>query len=64
VPLPVPALVTVRANNGIVLNVAVTVWACDMLTEQPPVPLQAPLQPAKSEPLAGVAVKVTPVFWA
>jgi len=33
-----------------------------MLTEQVPVPVQAPLQPAKTEPLAGAAVSVTPVF--
>jgi hypothetical protein len=39
------------------LNVAVT--AAFVATEHGPVPAQAPLQPAKVEPAAGVAVRVT-----
>lgn len=60
VPLPVPAGVTVRGNVPRV-NVAVTVSAEFIVTEQVPVPLQAPLQPANADPLAGTAVSVTGV---
>jgi hypothetical protein len=41
------------------LNVAVTVWAELIVTVQAPVPEQAPLKPANTEPGAGAAVKVT-----
>jgi hypothetical protein len=41
------------------VKVAVTVLSASMVTVQVPVPLQAPLQPAKVEPVAGVGVKVT-----
>ena len=41
------------------LNVAVTVVAPLTVTAHVPVPEQAPLQPAKVEPLAAVAVSVT-----
>jgi hypothetical protein len=62
VPLPVPALVTERAKVEVeTLNVAVTALAAFMVTEQPAEPEQAPLQPAKVEPRAGVAVRVTTV---
>ena len=44
-----------------VLNVAVTLRAAVIDSTQPPVPLQAPLQPAKVEPLAAVALSVTDV---
>jgi hypothetical protein len=44
------------------VKVAVTLHAWVMVTVQAPVPLQAPLQPEKVEPAAGVAVKVTLVF--
>jgi len=40
---------------------AVTLLAASMVTEQVPVPLQAPLHPVKLELLAGVAVSVTSV---
>ena len=57
VPLPVPFLVTVSVT-GLVLKVAVTDVAVLTVTLQLPVPLQAPLQPAKVEPAAAVAVSV------
>src|SRR5207249_10556486 len=59
VPLPVPALLTARVTLCGV-KVAVTVVAAFRVTEQVPVPVQPPpLQPAKVEPLADVAVSVT-----
>jgi len=39
----------------------VTEVAALMVTVQEPVPVQAPLQPVKAEPAAGVAVKVRAV---
>ena len=60
VPAPAPPFVTVSVGSEL-LKVAVTLCACDMLTEQVPVPEQAPLQPAKVEPLAAAAVRVTAV---
>jgi hypothetical protein len=60
VPLPVPALPTVSANPPpTVLKVAVTLRAAVMLTVQGPVPVHAPDQPAKTDPPAAVAVKLT-----
>ncbi len=60
VPLPVPAVLTVRAK--VWLKVAVTVVVADMLTVQEPVPEQPPpLQPPKVEPGSGVAVRATAV---
>jgi len=61
VPLPVPALLTVRMKVcG--SKVAVTVVAAVRVTVQAPVPVQPPpLQPVKTEPLAGVGVSVTAV---
>jgi hypothetical protein len=58
-PVPLPSLVTVSVYM-IRVKVAVTVCAAviDMLHVLL-VPVHAPLQPAKVEPLAGVAVKVT-----
>ena len=41
------------------MKVAVTVFAAFMVSVQVPVPVQAPLQPAKVLPAAGVAVRVT-----
>jgi hypothetical protein len=43
------------------LKAALTVWAAVMLTEQGPVPVQAPLQPMKAKPEPGVAVRATDV---
>jgi hypothetical protein len=60
VPLPAPALVTVSAKVGRA-NVAVTARAALIVTEQLPVPVQAPLQPVKVEPAVGAAVRVTAV---
>ena len=57
-PVPVPDLVTVKAYCCRV-KVAVTVVFAVMVTEQVPVPVQAPLQPVKVDPVAGAAVKVT-----
>src|SRR5947207_3231452 len=57
VPLAEPRRVTASANRpGGAVNVAVTVVAVVRVTEQVPVPLQAPpLQPANVEPGSGVA---------
>ena len=43
------------------LNVAVTAAAADIVTAQPPEPEQAPDWPAKVEPEAGAAFRVTTV---
>ena len=43
------------------MKVAVTLFAASIVTWQVPVPAQAPLQPAKTLPVAGVAVRVTTV---
>ena len=45
----------------LVVKVAVTVWAALMVTEHEPVPVQAPDQPAKVEPVPAAAVRVTTV---
>jgi hypothetical protein len=44
-----------------VLKVAVTVVSALMVIWQDPVPVQAPLHPAKEDPAAGAAVRVTGV---
>src|SRR5437867_7480032 len=60
IPAPVPALETVSAKVGV--NVAVTAVAAVRVTAQGPVPVQMPpLQPVKTDPVAGVAVSVTTV---
>jgi hypothetical protein len=61
VPVPVPALETARVNSeaGWGLNVAVQVPSAFMVIE--PLVQPVPLQPAKVEPEAGVAVRVTTV---
>jgi hypothetical protein len=62
VPVPVPASLTVSANFvTVTLKVAVTALAALMVTEQVPVPVQAPLHPAKVEPVPAAAVRVTAV---
>ncbi len=61
VPVPVPALATVRVWL-VALAVKVAVADCAAVPAgmvQVPVPVQAPLQPAKVEPLAAAAVSVT-----
>jgi len=60
VPFPVPALFVVRVN--VMLKVAVTVVVAVTVTAHEPVPLHPPpLQPAKTDPAAAVAVNVTAV---
>lgn len=60
VPLPVPDLLTVKANAG--MNVACTARSEVRSTEHVPVPEQAdPFHPAKTEPDAAVAVSVIAV---
>ena len=59
VPVPVPDLLTVN-NLGTKLKFAVTLLAAVILTVQVLLlPVQAPDQPIKVEPEAGVAVNVT-----
>lgn len=58
-PNPAPALLTVSVCGGPALNCAVTCRGACMLSVHTPVPVQSPLQPAKEEPEAGVAVSVT-----
>ena len=60
VPAPVPAFVTVKVY-ALRAKVAVTDLAASMVTEQDPVPVQAPLQPAKVDPVAAEAFNVTTV---
>jgi hypothetical protein len=62
-PLPVPAATTV-SENAAGIKFALTDFAALIVTAQAPVPVQAPLQPAKTEAAEdGVAVSVTAVFW-
>jgi hypothetical protein len=57
-PAPVPARLT-ETVLGFAVNVAVTATAVFPATVQGPVPVHAPLQPVKVDPLAAVAVRVT-----
>ena len=58
VPMPAPAVVTLRTTVGV--KVAVTAVAAVSVTVHVPVPGQLPpLQPLKTDPVAGVAVSVT-----
>jgi hypothetical protein len=61
VPVPVPALFTVKVTlDPVVLNVAVTASAALIVTEQVLVPVHpAPLHPANVDPLAAAAVSIT-----
>jgi len=60
VPVPAPLLATVRVKGPrFAVKLALTDFAASMVTLHAPVPLQAPLQPAKVEPESGVAVKFT-----
>jgi len=55
VPLPV----TLTDKVAFCTKVAVTASAAFIVTVQPPLPVQAPLQLLKAKPLAGVGAKVT-----
>jgi hypothetical protein len=57
-PTPVPDLARDRVAVTLAVNVAVTVFAASAVTEQVPVPLQAPDHPANVLPGLGVAVRV------
>jgi hypothetical protein len=59
--LPEAAETQVRllAGSPPLVNAADTLSAALIVTEQPPLPLQAPLQPIKLMAWAGVAVSVT-----
>src|SRR5438477_472984 len=58
VTLPFPAMATVSVSVSSV-NEAPTVAAALVVTLQAPAPVQAPVQPVKCEPVAGVGVSVT-----
>jgi hypothetical protein len=57
-PVPRPPVLTVRVRVWAV-NVADTLLAAVIATEQEPVPVHAPLQPENAYPAAGVAVRPT-----
>jgi len=59
-PVPAPLFATVSAKFCSE-NVAVTLLVASIGTAHVPVPVQAPLQPMKVEPVAGVALRVTVV---
>ena len=61
VPVPAPAGTTVNDSVGARVNEADTVVTDDIVTLQAPVPVQAPPQPANTEPETGVAVRLTEV---
>src|SRR5260221_6385082 len=58
VPAPVRATVSAKALR---VRFAVTDFAASMVTLQPPVPLQAPVQPPKAEFASGAALSATTV---
>jgi len=58
VTVPLPETLTSSVYWGSA-NVAVTLCAALIVTTQLPTPLQAPPQPEKPQPFAGVAVSVT-----
>ena len=59
VPKPLPVSATVSLNLGTGANSAPTDLAALIVTSQAPVPVQVPLQPLNSEPMAGVALSET-----
>ena len=64
VPEPVPeggVTVSVRWGGGVALKAPETVLLAFIVRLQGPVPVQSPLQPAKLEPAAGLAVSATAV---
>jgi len=63
VTVPLPDTLTLSVY-WVCANVAVTLCAAFIVTTQLPTPLQAPAQPLKPQPFAGVAVSVTWVPWA
>jgi hypothetical protein len=63
-PLPEPAPSVTESVYVLSVKLAVTVVAAVIVTVHVPVPLHPPpLQPLKTEPVAGVAVSVTGVPW-
>ena len=62
-PEPVPVLFTASLNVtvglGTASKLAVTAWSWLNVRSQLSVPLQAPDQPVKTEPSAGVAIRLT-----
>jgi len=50
-----------KTSYTVIMNVAVTLFATSIVTTQSAVPLQAPPQPAKVEPVSAVAIKVATV---
>jgi hypothetical protein len=59
VPIPVTPTLSVLGGAEADENVAETLCAAFIVTVQLPVPLHAPPQPAKLDPAAGVAVRLT-----
>ena len=63
-PAPAPSFETVNVNDiggALRSNAAVTDLAASIVTAQLPIPEQAPLHPAKTEPGLAVAASVTTV---
>jgi hypothetical protein len=61
VTIPGPSTPTLSWRTGGGSKVALTLRLPLMVTVQPPVPPQAPPQPAKTDPAPGVAARVTEV---
>jgi hypothetical protein len=54
-------MMTGKKMSYVTMNVAVTLFVASIVTTQLAVPLQAPPQPVKVEPVSAEAVKVTTV---